>query len=93
MDIEEFDKTLLSAESLGLTEPKWCRIMEMLVDNGYISGVSVSNAMDCPHPREALGRSEITLKGLEYLEENSMMKKSADIAKRNQRYCTGNLII
>lgn len=56
MDIDEFDKTLLSYDALGLTEPKWCRIM-------------------------VLARPEITLKGMEYLEENSLMKKSADIAK------------
>ena len=37
--------------------------------------------MDCGYPRVALTRPELTLKDLEYLEENSLMKKAADIAK------------
>ena len=37
--------------------------------------------MDCSYPKVALTRPEITLKGLEYLEENSLMKKAANLAK------------
>ena len=37
--------------------------------------------MDCKYPRVALTRPEITLKGLEYLEENSLMRRAADMAK------------
>jgi hypothetical protein len=37
--------------------------------------------MDCGYPRVALSRPELTLKGLEYMEENSLMKKAADLAK------------
>lgn len=81
MDCEEFDRESLSAERLGLTEPKWSRIMAMLLNEGYISGGQTWNAMDCGYPRVALTRPEITLKGLEYLEENSLMKKAANLAK------------
>lgn len=38
-------------------------------------------AMDCGYPRVSLTRPEITLKGLEYLEENTLMKKAASLAK------------
>ncbi len=81
MDCEEFDRETLLAERLGLTEPKWSRIMAMLLNEGYISGGQTWNAMDCGYPRVALGRPEITLKGLEYLEDNSLMKKAANLAK------------
>ena len=37
--------------------------------------------MDCGYPKVALTRPELTLKGLEYLEENSLMRKAADLAK------------
>lgn len=33
------------------------------------------------YPKVELTRPEITLKGLEYLEENSMMKKVSKVAK------------
>lgn len=81
MDLEEFDKDSLSPERLGLTEPKWCRIMAMLINEGFISGAQTWNSMDQSYPRVALTRPEITLKGLEYLENNSIMKKLANAAK------------
>ena len=81
MDLEEFDRNSISAEALGLSVPKWSRLMAMLLKEGYITGGETWNAMDCGYPRVALSRSELTLKGLEYLEENSLMKKAADLAK------------
>lgn len=81
MDCEEFDPQLLSPETLGLSKPKWCRIMAMLLKEGYISGGETWNAMDCGYPKAALTRPEITLKGLEYLESNTLMKRAANLAK------------
>ena len=81
MDLEEFNKNSISAETLGLSIPKWNRIMAMLLNEGYISGGQTWNAMDCGYPKVALTRPELTLKGLEYLEENSLMRKAADLAK------------
>ena len=81
MDVEEFEKELISSEAIKVNYPKWCRLIAMLVNNGYISGVSVWNSLDCLYPKVELTRPEITLKGLEYLEENSMMKKVSKVAK------------
>lgn len=52
MDVEEFEKELISSEAIKVN-----------------------------HPKVELTRPEITLKGLEYLEENSMMKKVSKVAK------------
>lgn len=81
LDVEEFDKDLLSSQSLGLSEARWARIMALLLNNGYITGVEVWNAFNVSYPRVCIVRPEITLKGLEYLEENSLMKKAKEIAK------------
>ncbi len=81
MDLEEFDSSSISAEALGLSVPKWSRIMSMLLCEGYISGGETWNAMNCGYPRVALTRPELTLKGLEYLEENNLMRKAANLAK------------
>lgn len=81
MDLEEFDKDQLSAEALGLSIPKWSRLMAMLLKEGYISGGEAWNAMGVSYPRVVLTRPELTLKGIEYLEENSLMKKAARLAK------------
>lgn len=81
MDLEEFDSEELSAGALGLTVPKWNRLMAMLLKEGYISGGQTWNTMDCGYPKVALTRPELTMKGLEYLEENGLMKKAAGLAK------------
>lgn len=81
MDLEEFDRASLSKERFELSEAKWCRIMALLAHEGYLKGIETWNAMDCEYPRVHLSRPEITLKGLEYLQENFLMRKAADIAK------------
>lgn len=81
MDLEDFDKSCISKERLELTEARWNRIIEMLVTEGYVTGIEVWNSFECGYPRVCLVRPEITIKGLEYLEENSFMKKAADMAK------------
>lgn len=47
MDLEEFDRNSISAEALGLSTPKWSRLMAMLLKEGYITGGETWNAMDC----------------------------------------------
>lgn len=80
MDLEDFDMEQISAESLKISEARWCSLMEMLSDEGYIKGVRISRSID---GQIIVNQSNvrITLKGLEYLNENSFMKKAANLAK------------
>ena len=79
MDIDEFDTSSISAEALKLTEKRWQLLMTMLVDNGYVKGVVVIKTLS--HESVKVNNIQITLKGLEYLAENSLMKKAASLAK------------
>ena len=81
MDYDEFDFEQISAESLGISRNKWCRIIEMLAQNGYIQGVTVKYSIDGNNALISAYNPVITLKGLEYLNENSFMKKAAKAAK------------
>lgn len=81
MDQEEIDPECISAETLKLTDPRWARLMTMLVEEGYIKGVVVTRSMSSQYPLVRVARPEITLKGLEYLEENTLMKRAANLAK------------
>lgn len=81
LDIENFDKNLITAEALGISEERWSRIMKMMIDEGYIEGVRNIKYDGATVPLIKMLNPAITLKGLEYLENNSMMKKAADIAK------------
>ena len=81
MDLEEWDSELLSPEALGISLPMWSRLMAMLLKEGYITGGESWESFDVSYPKVKLVRPEITLKGLEYLEENSLMKKAGEMIK------------
>ena len=80
MDLPEFDIMQVGPDVLGVTPERWSRYLEMMADVGYIKGVSIH--------RDILGELRvdaknirITLKGLEYLQENTVMRKIYNAAK------------
>ena len=80
MDIPEADASLFSAEKLGVTQQRWACYLEMMIDVGYIKGASVFRDV-CGEMDVDVQDIRITLKGLEYLQENSMMQKIYRAAK------------
>lgn len=82
MDYEHVDVRRLSADNLGITESKRKVLLGMLLKNGYVEGFQVIQYIGDQAPNiEGLEGIRITLKGLEYLEENSLMQKAARLAK------------
>lgn len=88
MDLSEFDSKTIGPEVLGVTQERWNRYIEMMEDVGYIKGVSIKKnvlgdyIMDCKE-------MSITLKGLEYLQENSIMQKMYNFAKGIKEVTSG----
>ena len=80
MDYDESDMDFISARHLGLTDQRWLSIMEMLVHDGYIAGIDVKRSID-GDACISVSDIRITLKGLEYLQENSLMQKAANSAR------------
>ena len=74
MDLPEFDVEQISAAALGISEERWTRYLEMMLDVGLVKGVSMQRDIT-GHYRVDAEDIRITLKGLEYLQENSFMKK------------------
>ena len=81
MDLEEFDMELIGYKELDISKLRWSRIVSMLKEQEYIQGIDVWYSLDQDYPRVKLVIPEITLNGLEYLNENSMMKKVYNAAK------------
>ena len=80
MDYDNFDIEKISAEALKISENRWSVLMEILADEGYIKGILVSYNI-VGERTVSVSNIRITLKGLEYLSENTFMKKAANIAK------------
>lgn len=80
MDLPGFDVQQIGHEALGATHERWCRYMEMMADVGYIKGVEIQRFIAGETSVDARD-IRITLKGLEYLQENGIMRKLYKAAK------------
>lgn len=78
MDMETVNLDMISPEMLKISKERWEKYLEMLQDEGYIKGVKISTYISNTKVVNA-DNIQITLKGLEYLNENSMMKKAENL--------------
>jgi len=81
MSVEELDDSALSAESFGVPEVQFNKVMAQLVNSNFVDGIEVYYTFDQRYPKIKLTMPMITLAGMEYLKENSAMKKIAEGAK------------
>lgn len=80
MDLEEADMQRISPENLKVSQERWNKYIEMLADAGYIKGVSLKRYADGGLVVN-IDEIRITLKGLEYLSENTIMQRMYKAAK------------
>ncbi len=82
MDCEYTDISAISHERLGITRERWEQILILLQKDGYIDGIVISKTLsdDKPHIAKPI-KPNITLKGLEYLAENSTLKKAGNLLR------------
>lgn len=81
MDFEDFDSEGFNAERFGTNPNRFQALLIQLQRAGYIEGLDIVQYIRQPERIEPPMHPKITLKGLEYLQENSMMKQAAAFAK------------
>lgn len=87
---ENLDMDCISHEKLGISFVRWEALLSMMQEEGYIKGLVYEQTMSDSSPHVVTPiRPKITIKGLEYLEENGFMKKAADMAKRVKEIIPG----
>lgn len=77
-------EALLSPEVLKTSQEKRDALALKLLSAGYIEGLRLITNIDGQKYAHILWKHSaptVTLRGLEYLEENSLMKKAKDLAK------------
>lgn len=82
LDCGEADPEAFSSARLKVSDERIEQLLIMMQDEGYICGLVVVKTLgdNRRHIAEPICPS-ITIRGLEYLEENSLMKKAANAAK------------
>ena len=61
-------------EALGISYPRWKEYITMLRDAGYIDGVRIKSFIDGTTSVD-ISEIRITLQGMQYLAENTMMSR------------------
>ena len=74
MDLEKANPEAFSAEALGVSRERWKKYLRMMAEADYISGVRYESFVDGGGVLR-IDDIRLTLKGLEYLQDNSMMRK------------------
>lgn len=82
MGNESFSVETISAEKLKISFEKWEQLLILMQDEGYIKGLVLSKDLSQAfrHIAEPI-KPQITIKGLEYLANNSMMGKAKEMLK------------
>jgi hypothetical protein len=82
MGDESFSVNSISAEKMKIPYNKWEQLLILMQDEGYIKGLVISRNLGdmYSHIAEPI-KPQITLKGLEYLAENSYMAKAKELLK------------
>lgn len=81
MDFDEFDGEGFTAQRFGTNENRFKALLVQLDEAGYIDGLEVSWSIRGAVQVHTPMNVRITLKGMEYLNENSLMRKAANLAK------------
>jgi hypothetical protein len=82
LDCDEMDYSPIGHAALGISRERWEALLTMMKDAGYVDGLVVLQDISDNKFRLCLPICpRITLKGLEYLSDNSLMKKAANLAK------------
>lgn len=71
--------TMIGPAKLGVPEEKWLEVIRSLLDEQYIAGITIQEDI-LGHQMVDIENARITLKGAEYLHENSAMAKLGQLA-------------
>jgi DNA-binding PadR family transcriptional regulator len=81
IEVIEFPRETFVPETFGVTDVVFSRTLERLSNDGYITGIWFGSVLGQDVKTYKLNNPQITSKGLEYLAENSTMKKISEWAK------------
>lgn len=85
---ERPDTELFGPDALKISKGYWANILESLYNEGYIIGIAFLSAVGSTDTVKLINL-KITQKGIEFLQENTMMQKSKDFLKEIKEIVPG----
>ncbi len=89
MDDEKIDFSKVNEKSLDVSYPRYCRVLAMMVEEELIYGLAPINIMDNPYTQFKPVNPRITLKGIDYLEDNQITKRAYAVLKEIREWVPG----
>lgn len=89
MDEERIDHTKINEEALGISYPRFCRILSIMLQEGLITGFTPVNMSGSPYTQYKLMDPQITLKGIDYLQQNKLSTRVYGILKEIKDWIPG----
>ena len=87
---ENIDLDKITHEAMGISFLRWEALLRMMQEEGYIKGLVFEQTMSDSSPHVVIPiRPKITIKGLEYLTENSFMKKAENAVRAVKEFIPG----
>ena len=77
----EKEMLLPDGRLFNINENYWTYIIQNMLDQGFIRGISQARAGGGYYIKEQLGDCEITPKGIDYLCDNNLMEKAKSFLK------------
>lgn len=85
---EQPDQDKISHEILEVNKTYWIEVFQILLDEKFVSGISIVSTLGKQDSIKFIN-PKITLKGIEFLQENSIMQKAKTFLKEIKEIVPG----
>jgi hypothetical protein len=89
MDEEIIDHKKINHEVVGISYPKYCRVLSMMVNDDLIDGLNPIEIAGSPYTQYKFMDPCITLRGLEYLAQNRPTARAYALLKEIKSWIPG----
>ncbi|KKX52578.1 MULTISPECIES: YjcQ family protein [Brevibacillus] len=89
MDDEVVDTKPINHENLGISHARWSRTIEMMLESGLIEGFSPVHRTGTTYTAYKAVEPRITLRGIQFLADNSNLAKLYRAAKEIKDWIPG----
>lgn len=89
MDDERIDFSNVNAEALGISEPRYNRILSIMLEEGYITGLAKVPMMGQTYNSYKAMDPRLTMYGVQTLNDNKLSAKALNFAKAIKEWIPG----